>query len=585
MFKLLGSLLSVLAVGGMPLFAVLGAISFLCWMASDKAEHRFFRHVAANVLEEKFADSVILATIPLFVFCGYLLAESNTPKRIVKAASAALGWLPGGIAIVCIFATAMFTMLTGGSGVAIVAIGGLLFPVLLEQGYSKNFSLGLVTSAGAVGLLIPPSPLVLIYCYVTGVPEKRAYLATLPPGLVLMLLLAIYAMYVGWREKIPTQKFELKAMLREVWGVKWEMLAPVLVIVGLGSSLMQLHESAAACALYCLIVEKYIYKDVTWKQVRRVAREAIALSGAIIVILAMAAALTNYVLHAEIPKRMLDWFASVGMKETWHFIVVLNVFLFILGMLLDGFSVLLVGLPMLVPMAAAFGVHPFHLAVMFLLNLEIAYISPPVGLNLYISAFRFRRPVVEIYRVVLPFLAILTAGLVFVIVYKPLSTFTVNSDVTALRCKAAFGNVPEKERQPKIAECIKAGGPTEAQAFAGNPPTEAWAIDCIQEDRNNVLPCGSDKEKCDPNDSKKCTPTWVRDGGIWKPYAVVAAAKGNEKGPDKDDDKDDDDTSDFDEADDKGKTKGAKSSPSASAAPSASSSAKPKKDDDDDEDL
>jgi C4-dicarboxylate transporter, DctM subunit len=462
MFKLLGTLLAGLAVVGMPLFAVLGGISILSWLSSDDPQHRFLRRVAANVLDDKFANSIILVTIPLFVFVGYLMAESKSPQRIVRAASAALGWMPGGLAIVCIFASAVFTMLTGGSGVTIVAIGGLLLPVLVQQGYPKKFSLGLVTTAGAVGLLLPPSPLVLIYCYVTRVHVGKTYYATLWPGLVLIIILSLYAVWVGVKKKIPTEPFEARKLLKEMWVVKWEAFTPVLVLVGLGTGLMELHESAAAAALYTLIVEVYVYKDLSWKRVLKVAKDAMSLAGAIIVILAMATALTNYVIHARVPTAILDFFVSAGMSELWHFIIVLNIFLFIMGMLMDAFSVLLVALPLLVPLAANFGMHPFYLAVMFLLNLEIAYITPPVGLNLYIASFRFKKPVVEVYRVVLPFVGLLMAGLLIIILFPRLSSFTVEAEVAELRAQA------EK---------------------TGTVPYEAWALECIQEDPPNYVPC------------------------------------------------------------------------------------------------
>jgi tripartite ATP-independent transporter DctM subunit len=458
MYRILGIILAALALVGMPLFAVLGGISVISW----KSENEPLRYVAANILDAKFANSIILVTIPLFVFVGYLMAESKTPQRIVRAASAALGWMPGGLAIVCILASTLFTMLTGGSGVTIVAIGGLLYPVLVKQGYSKKFSLGLVTTAGAVGLLLPPSPLVLIYCYVTGVHVAKTYIATAVPGLVLVAILSVYAVYVAVRSKVPTQKFDAGLFAREFWHVKWEMLAPVLVLLGLGSGLMELHESAAACAAYTLIIEVYIYKDLNWKKVLKVAKDAMSLAGAIIVILAMATALTNYIIHMKVPAAILDWFVAMGMKELWQFIVVLNIFLFIMGMLMDAFSVLLVALPLLVPLAANFGMHPFYLAVMFLLNLEIAYVTPPVGLNLYIASFRFKRPVTEIYRVVLPFVGLLMIGLLIVIFVPKLSSFTISEEVAGLRATA--------EEQKRA-------------------PTEAWALECIQEDRNNLKPC------------------------------------------------------------------------------------------------
>ena len=495
MNKFFGAIIAALAVVGMPLFSVLGGISILSWYSSDDPNQRALRHVAANVLDDKFANSIILVTIPLFVFVGYLMAESRTPQRLVRAAAAGLGWMPGGLAIVCIIASAVFTMLTGGSGVTIVAIGGLLLPVLVKQGYPKKFALGLVTTAGAVGLLLPPSPLVLIYCYVTGVHVGKTYAATLWPGLVLVGLLSAYAIYRGVASKVPTQPFELRELLKAAWEVKWEAFAPVLVLAGLGTGLMELHESAAAAAGYTLLIEVYIYRDLSWRKVLRVAKDAMSLAGAIIIILAMATALTNYIVQAEVPKNILEWFVAQGMTELWHFIIVLNIFLFIMGMLMDAFSVLLVALPLLVPLAANFGMHPFYLASLFLLNLEIAYVTPPVGLNLYIASFRFKRPVVEIYRVVLPFVALLMVGLLIIIAVPRLSSFTIEDEVAALRAEAAKTN---------------------------SPPTQAWALECIQEDRNNLLPCR-------PEDIQK----WGKDGKKLAPQ--IDAGDGDDDGDDDDD--------------------------------------------------
>ena len=502
MYKALSFLLAALTAVGMPLFAVLGGISIVSWLSSDDPKQRFVRRVAANVLDDKFANSTILVTVPLFVFVGYLMAESKSPQRIVRAASAALGWLPGGLAIVCVLASAVFTMLTGGSGVTIVAIGGLLLPVLVEQGYPRKFSLGLVTTAGAVGLLLPPSPLVLIYCYVTRVHVGKTYYATLWPGLVLVAILAAYSMYVGIKQKVPRESFDPMVLLKELWIVKWEALTPLVVLVGLGTGLMELHESAAAAALYTLIVEVYIYRDLSWRKVLKVAKDAMSLAGAIIVILAMATALTNYVIDAQVPKALLDWFVAKGMSELWHFIIVLNIFLFIMGMLMDAFSVLLVALPLLVPLAANFGMHPFYLATMFLLNLEIAYVTPPVGLNLYIASFRFKRPVTEIYRVVLPFVALLMAGLLLIIAVPRLSSFTVENEVAALRADA------EKK---------------------GIAPTQAWALSCIQEDPPNYIPCSAD------------------DIAKWGPDGKGIAEPTTEDGFDDDSDGDDDLADAFDD--------------------------------------
>ncbi len=474
----------VLTLVGMPLFAVMGGISILSWLGSEHADQRFVRFIAANVLEDKFSNSPILVTIPLFTFVGYLMAESKTPDRIVRAASAVLGWMPGGLAIVCIVASAFFTTLTGGSGVTIVAIGGLLYPALRRQGYSEKFTLGLVTTAGAMGLLFFPSPLVMVYAFIAGVDVTRAYKAAFPPGLLLMVLLCGYAFWRGLRSGIPRARFDFEEVGKAIWHVKWEIATPLLVALGLTTGLMELDESAAAAAIYTLIVEVFVYKDLTWRKVVKVARDAMTLAGAIILILAMATAMTNYIIQERVPQAILEWFVDRGMNAAWQFILVLNLFLFILGMLMDAFSALLVALPLLIPLAATFQVNPFHLAVMFLLNLEIAYVTPPVGLNLFIASFRFSRPIVEVYRVVLPFVALLALGLGIVIVVPSLSTFTIAGDVAKARAQAAAD---------------------------GQAPREAWLLECVQEDTNNLKPCTKD-------DAAK----WGKDG-------MGVAAKENDK--------------------------------------------------------
>ena len=508
MFKLWGTLLGALTVVGMPLFAVLGGIALLGWLGHVEPAKQLVRFVAGNVFTDMF-NSSILVTIPLFTFVGYLMAESKTPDRMVRAASAALGWLPGGLAIVCIIASAFFTTLTGGSGVTIVAIGGLLYPALVRQGYPQKFALGLVTTAGAIGLLFPPSPLVLIYSFVSGVSDKQAYLATLPPGIFLMVTLCVFASISARRFKVPTQRFVWREVGPALWEVKWEALTPVLVLSALATGLTALDESAAIAALYVLLVEVYVYKDLTWRKVIKVAKDAMTLVGAIILILAMATALNNYVIDRGIPQAILDFFVDLGMSEKWHFVLMLNFFLFILGMLMDAFSAMLVALPLLLPLAAAFAISPFYLAVMFLLNMELAYVTPPVGLNLYVASFRFRRPIIDIYRSVLSFVALLAAGLLLIVLFPKLSTFTVDPEIARLRTQATCPNVPLEDRCHAAARCLREGEKSaeECQRMAPAPidgdepagpcmacapeaaPRDAWKLECVQEDRNNPIPC------------------------------------------------------------------------------------------------
>lgn len=463
----MGALLALAVIGlallGTPLFAIMGGSSELLWLThSDPAQH-FLRRIAPNVMEERFADSPILVTIPLFTFVGYLMAESKAPDRIVRAASAFFGWLPGGLAMVCIVASAFFTTLTGGSGVTIVAIGGLLYPALRKQGYPDKYALGLVTTGGSLGLLLPPSLPILVYALVAGIDFNAAFKAGIIPGVLIMALLAVHAAWVGNKHGVPRSKPNLGEMGAALWLLKWELGVPVVILGGLGTHLTSLDESAALTAVYTIIVEFFVHKDLSLKKdLPRVAKASMVLAGAIILILAMANALINFVVNERIPAKVLDFMLGLGLTQTWQFLVVLNVFLVVIGMLMEGFSAILVAVPLILPFAARFHLHPFHLAMMFLLNLELAYCAPPLGLNLFIASFRFDKPLLPLYRIVLPFTGILALGLFLVMYVPPLSTVLVDADI-----RKAYAEAKKKQEVPR----------------------EAWLMQCVQEDRSNPVPC------------------------------------------------------------------------------------------------
>lgn len=429
MTLLLVLLVAVLAIVGMPMFAVMGGLAIVAWLTHPDPAYNFVRFLAPDVLDDRFAGSPILVTIPLFTFIGYLMAESKTPDRIVRASRAFFGWMPGGLAMVAICASAVFTMLTGGSGVTIVAIGGLLYPALRKQGYPERFSLGLVTTGGSLGLLFPSLP-ILIYALIAGIDFTVAFKAGLVPGVGIMVLLGIYSAWVGIRSGVPRERPKLGEMLDALWLIKWEMMVPVIIFGGLLSGTAGLDESAAVAALYTLLIEVFVYKDLKLKKdLPRVTFVSMSLAGAIIVILSMANALINYVVTEKIPDQVLDFMTGLGMTETWQFLITLNIFLLIIGMVMEGFSAILVAVPLILPFAARFHLSPFHLAIMFLLNLEIAYCMPPLGLNLFISSFRFNKPVVTLYRVVLPFAGVLAIGLLIVMYVPKISTLFVDPQI------------------------------------------------------------------------------------------------------------------------------------------------------------
>jgi C4-dicarboxylate transporter, DctM subunit len=455
----------LLALLGMPLFSVMGGSAEILWMLHPDAAYHHLRFIAPTVLDERFADTPIVVTIPLFTFVGYVLAEAKTPDRLVNAAKTILGWMPGGLAIVCIIASAIFTVLTGGSGVTIIAIGGLLYPALRKQRYSDAFSLGVVTTGGSVGLLLPGSLPLIVYALVAHVDFMELFKAVLVPGALVIVLLSIYAAYVGARQNIDRSPAQLSTMMSALWELKWEVGIPVLLLVCLASGVAGL-----VVALYVVIIEFFIYKDLDWKKdFVRIAKASMSLAGAIILILAMANSLMNYVVDQHVPTKVLEFMIKIGIEHKWQFLIVMNVFLLMLGMLMEGFSAILVAVPLIVPFVADLGMRhpdekmsPFQLAMIFLLNLEIAYCMPPLGLNLFIASFRFNRPIASLYKVVLPFVGILGLGLILVSYVPWYSNVAVAGDVAASRAKS------EKE---------------------GVPPRDAWMMQCVQEDPTNPQPC------------------------------------------------------------------------------------------------
>ncbi|MBL8954756.1 MAG: TRAP transporter large permease [Myxococcaceae bacterium] len=415
------------------------------------------------MLDEQFAGSPVLVTIPLFTLLGYLLAESKAPERIVGAARAFLGWMPGGLAVVCLVASAFFTTLTGGSGVTIVAIGGLLLPTLLGQKYPEKFSMGLVTTGGSLGLLFPPSLAILVYALVAGLDFTLAFKAGLIPGVLVLGILIVYSLVVGVREKVQREPLRLSALGGALWSLKWELGVPVIILATMGSGLAGLDESAGVAVAYAAFYELFVHRDLKVKaDLPRLLHKSMALAGAVILILLMANALMNWVIDRQVPMHVLEALTSLGLTERWQFLIALNVFLLVVGMVMDGFSAILVAVPLVLPFAARFGLHPFHLAMMFILNLELAFCMPPLGLNLFIAAFRFQKPLSSLYRSALPFVGLLALSLGIVMAFPSLSSVLVQGDIDRARARA------EK---------------------LGEPPREAWVMECVQADTLSPQPC------------------------------------------------------------------------------------------------
>jgi tripartite ATP-independent transporter DctM subunit len=408
-------ILAVLVLFGMPLFTVLGSIALFAFHRSD------IDISSVGVSMYTLAGSPLLIAIPLFTFAGYLFAKSRTPDRLVQLSHA---FFPGGLAVVALVSCAVFTAFTGASGVTIIAMGGLLLPALLKEGYTERFSLGLVTASGSLGLLFPPSLALIIYGYVASVNVDDLFLAGLLPGILLVVVLSAYGVFMGRKMRTERHKYSLRRMGRALRAAAWEVPLPFVILGGIYGGIITVMEAAAITALYALVVEVFIYKDIPLKKLPAIVAESMTLVGGILMILSCAIAMTNYLIDAEVPLKILDWMKNY-ISSKYTFLLLLNVFLLIVGCLMDIFSALIVVVPLIVPVAMGFGIHPVHLGIIFLTNLEIGYLTPPIGLNLFISSYRFNRSIISLYMASLPYLLLLLLSLVVITYWPDLSLVLV----------------------------------------------------------------------------------------------------------------------------------------------------------------
>ncbi len=415
-------LLVLLAMLGLPLFVVLGAGALY---AAAQAE----LDPAILVIElNRLAASPNLTAIPLFTLAGVVLAAGGAPQRLIGLFNALVGWLPGGFAAVALFACAFFTAFSGASGVTILALGGLLFPMLREVGYGERFSLGLLTSSGSLGLLFPPSLAVLIYGIVAGVNLDELFLAAALPGLLLLGLLLVYTMFVGSRGHVPRHPFDLRQLMRTLRSCGWDLLLPAGVVAGIFGGYVTVGEAAAGTAAYVLLLEGFIHRTLDLRrQLATLLAETSLLVGSILIILAVAMGLTNLLIDAQVPMRLLDWMQG-NIDSRLEFLILLNVALLAVGAMMDLFSAIVVLTPLLLPIALHFGVDPLHLGVIMLANLEIGYSTPPVGINLFIACQRFNRPILSLFRAALPFLGLMLLWLLLVTWFPQLSLWWQTPD-------------------------------------------------------------------------------------------------------------------------------------------------------------
>ena len=411
-------ILAVLIVLGVPLFAII-ATSALYGFSSIDID---LSVIAIEVY--RIADTPVLLAIPLFTLAGYILGESKASERLVRVTDAMLGWFPGGLAIVSLFACAFFTALTGASGATIIALGAILYPAMKQAGYAEKFNLGLITSSGSLGLLFPPSIALILYGVIAqqmdigeNVAIDDLFIAGLLPGLFMLVLLTAWSMYKSTGMHIQRTEFNWQRLVSALRESIWELPMPFVLVGGIYTGYFAISEAAAVAVLYVLVVEVIILREVPLKKLPDIMRDSMVLVGGVLIILAVSLASTNYLIDTEVPTRLFE-FVKAHIDSKLTFLILLNIFLLMLGMILDVFSALVIMVPLILPMAVGYGIHPIHLGIIFLANMQIGYFTPPVGMNLFIASYRFRKPVTELYASTIPFMFILMAA-VLVITYWP----------------------------------------------------------------------------------------------------------------------------------------------------------------------
>lgn len=408
-------LLTLGAAFGLPIFAAIGGAAALLFFLEGTPLS------AVPGEAYRMATSPMLPALPLFTLAGYILAAGQSSQRLLALLSALIGWMPGGLALVVTLLLAFFTPLTGASGITILAMGGLLLPMLLRARYAEDHALGLVTVSGSIGALLPPSLPVILYAYYAELRLDEIFVGALVPGLMLIVAVAAWGAWRGWHQGATRTPFDAGALGRAAWAAKWELLLPVVLIGGIFGGLATLVEAAALTVAYALVIECLLFRELhPLRDLPRVAVEAATMVGGFMIILGVALGLTNYLVIAQVPMQALTWVQAI-IESPLLFLLALNGLLIVVGALMDIYAAIIVIAPLIVPMAAAYGIEPVHLAVVFLANMQLGYLMPPMGENLFLSASRFDKGLPEVYRATLPYVAILLI-VVLLITYIPALT-------------------------------------------------------------------------------------------------------------------------------------------------------------------
>ncbi|MFL2504288.1 MAG: TRAP transporter large permease [Candidatus Azotimanducaceae bacterium] len=420
----IGSLLiTASALAGLPLFIVILAAAMLGFYLADVP----LTVIAIELY--RLIDTPMLLALPLFTFSGYVLAESGLSSRLVKFTSLVMGWMPAGLAIVSFFVCAFFTAFTGASGVTIVAVGALIFPALIAGGYNERYSLGLVTTSGSLGLLLAPSLPLILYGVIaqqmdleTPFSLRDLFLAGAIPALLMILSLSVYSIWATKDLSLIREQFDRAQVFSQFKELRWDMPLPLIVLGGIYSGFFAVSEAAAVTAAYVLTVYVAVKKEINPRSVPRIVKESMMMVGGILLILGVSLAFTNYLIDAEVPQALFSWI-SKSIDSKFAFLFLLNVVLLLLGAILDIFSALVIMVPLILPLAISFGVDPVHLGIIFLANMQIGYFTPPIGMNLFIASYRFKKPISEIYRATLPFMGVLLIVLALITYVPEISLF------------------------------------------------------------------------------------------------------------------------------------------------------------------
>ena len=412
-------LLLLSIVNGAPIFIVLSGFGILFFWYD-------YVPISAVIAESyRIVVSPHLATIPLFTLAGYFLAESKASDRLINVFKASFGWMPGGTPVIVLLICGFFTALTGGSGVTILALGGLLFPMLSKDGYRKNFSLGLITASGSIGLLFPPSLPLILYGVTAGISIKSIFLAGIIPGIFLIIILSGWSYFSGEVKENKKDVFNAKNALDSCWATKWELFIPLIVLYGIFGGHAKLVETAAFTVVYVFVVETFIYKDLNLYEIPSIIISCATLVGGVLIIIGSAMGLTSYMVDAQIPMTILAFMKDI-VHSKYLFLILLNIFLLIIGCLMDIFSAIIIVVPLIAPLGIHYGIDPIHLAIIFIANLELGYLTPPVGMNLFLSAYRFEEKMPVIYKSTLPYFIVLLIAVLVITYFPPLTLWLVN---------------------------------------------------------------------------------------------------------------------------------------------------------------